>query len=305
MALFEDERKLRVTIMLTREQRDESGQLGQASGRRGVPVKSRARRVDRRHSTGSPQADRGRSVTAELIAIIALGGLLTPILLAMNGRMNAVADRLQTLGERVAKVERSSKWRYAAVVPRRSARGPGGTGALATRRQEGAKIWAPGPFAVPPWAGRRAQRRTADFIPRPHPYPHLHPVSSERSAGASRRSISPSIDSARITLPHLCEHDLAHLRLGCLVGTRRGHHPALFDHRGRLQRRPGTAGSGAAEPGRLPVAPPAPRPALGVARRRRPTRGDALQSAPHRFMPARPRLARRGSKGAGWTSAMG
>ena len=44
-------------------------------------------------------------MTAELIAIIALGGLLTPILLAMNGRMNAVADRLQTLGERVAKVE--------------------------------------------------------------------------------------------------------------------------------------------------------------------------------------------------------
>ena len=44
-------------------------------------------------------------MTAELIATIALGGLLTPILLAMNGRMNAVADRLQTLGERVAKVE--------------------------------------------------------------------------------------------------------------------------------------------------------------------------------------------------------
>ena len=44
-------------------------------------------------------------MTAELIAIIALGGLLTPILLAMNGRMNAVADCLQTLGERVAKVE--------------------------------------------------------------------------------------------------------------------------------------------------------------------------------------------------------
>ena len=44
-------------------------------------------------------------MTAELIAIIALGGLLTPILLAMNGRMNALADRLQTLGERVAKVE--------------------------------------------------------------------------------------------------------------------------------------------------------------------------------------------------------
>ncbi|MDE2768571.1 MAG: hypothetical protein OXI70_10840 [Chloroflexota bacterium] len=44
-------------------------------------------------------------MTAELIAIIALSGLLTPILLAMNGRMNAVADHLQTLGERVAKVE--------------------------------------------------------------------------------------------------------------------------------------------------------------------------------------------------------
>ena len=44
-------------------------------------------------------------MTAELIAIIALGGLLTPILLAMNGRMNSVADRLQTLGERVAKIK--------------------------------------------------------------------------------------------------------------------------------------------------------------------------------------------------------
>ena len=47
----------------------------------------------------------GGVMTAELIAIIALGGLLTPILLAMHGRLNAVADRLHTLGERVAKVE--------------------------------------------------------------------------------------------------------------------------------------------------------------------------------------------------------
>ena len=61
-------------------------------------------RVPHRPSRESTHALSGGAMTAELIATIAPGGLLTPILLAMNGRMNAVADRLRTLGERVAKV---------------------------------------------------------------------------------------------------------------------------------------------------------------------------------------------------------
>ena len=107
MALFfEDERKLPGDNYADPRTTGRAGQLGQAGWRRGVEVESGARSVDRGNGAGSPQAELGRCVmTAELIAIIALGGLLTPILLAMNGRMNSVADRLQTLGERVAKVE--------------------------------------------------------------------------------------------------------------------------------------------------------------------------------------------------------
>ena len=77
-----DERKLRVTILLTREQRDELDALVKLGEKRGVAVESGACRVDRRHGTGSPHAGGGGAITAELIAIIALGGLLTPILLA-------------------------------------------------------------------------------------------------------------------------------------------------------------------------------------------------------------------------------